>query len=65
MQHDEVALDCLRSNILERQAVGRRIDQLRALDKGRWLGEPGRKPERSHLAPHLVPCARTSVEAVV
>ena len=64
MQHNELTIEGLRSDILERKSVGRRIDQLRALDEGSWLSEPSWIPERSDFATRLIPCAGPSVEAV-
>ena len=54
----------LRNDVLERQTVRRRIDQLRAFDQRRRLCEPGRIPERAHLALHLIAGAGAAVEAV-
>src|SRR6266508_4666489 len=44
----------LGGDVLEAQAVRRRIDQLRALDESGRLREPGRIPEGAYLALHLV-----------
>ncbi len=63
--HDhEVAARRLGRDVLEPEPVRRRVDQLRAFDQRGRLGEPGRVPERAHLAPHLVARAGAAVVAV-
>ena len=49
---------------LKDKVVRRRVDQLRALDQRRGLGEPRRIPERAHLALHLVARAGAAIVAV-
>ena len=64
VHHDEVAVLQLRHDVLEAQAVRRRIDQLRAFDERGRLRQPGRIPERAHLALHLIAGAGAAVVAV-
>jgi len=64
VQHDEVVVADVLGHLREFDAVARRIDQLRILDQGGGLREPGRIPERAHFAPRLVARAGTAVEAV-
>ena len=47
VHHHEIAVLDLRYDVLERQAVRRRVDQLRALDQSRRLRQPGRDTRRS------------------
>jgi hypothetical protein len=65
MHHYKVARDGFRSDILELQTMGRCIDQLRSLDQGCRLGEPGRIPEGLHFAPHLIAGTGAAIEAVI
>ena len=64
MHHAELVGPGERAHIVEREAVGRRVDQAGARHERGRLGEPGRIPERSDLAPSLVPRAGAPVEAV-
>ena len=58
------ALARLRQDVGQTEPVRRRVDQLGAFDQRRRLREPGRIPERAHLAPHLVAGAGAAVEAL-
>ena len=64
MHHHEIAARCLRYDVLELEPVRRRVDELRAFDQRGRLREPGRVPERSHLAAHLIARASAAIEAV-
>ena len=65
MQDKQLVLARVRRDVGEAQTVRRRVDQLRVLDQGRGLREPGREPERANLAPHLVAGAGAAIEAVI
>ena len=64
VHHHQLAVLELRNDVLEFQVVRRRIDQLRALDQGGRLRQPGRIPEGAHFALHLVASTGAAVEAV-
>ncbi len=64
MHHDQVEVARARREVGELQAVRRRVDELAARDQCRRLGEPGRIPEGSDLAPRLVARSRAAVEAI-
>jgi hypothetical protein len=61
---DEIVVTGLGEDILDRGAVGGRIDQFAARHERGRLREPGRIPERADFALRLVACARSAVEAV-
>ena len=64
MHDDQVEVARGRRDIGELQAVRWRVDELAARDQRRRLGEPGRIPEGSDLAPRLVARTRAAVEAI-
>ena len=64
MQHHELVLRGVGRDVLEFQPVGRRIDELRALDQSGRLGQPRRVPERLDLAACLITRTRSAVEPV-
>ena len=64
VQHDEVAVDRFGRDVLEFQPVRRRVDQFRPFDQRGRLGEPGRIPERSDFAAHLIARAGAAIVAV-
>src|SRR5271154_955918 len=65
MRHNQVEVARARRHVGEREAVRWRVDELAPRDQRRRLGEPGRIPEGSDLAPHLVARSRAAVEAIV
>ena len=64
VEHDQVLAPDVGFDVLEGEIMRRRVDQLRALDHRRRLGQPRRIPERAHLALHLVARAGAAVIAV-
>ena len=64
VQHHEIAVHGLGRDVVEFEAVGRRVDELGAFNERGGLGEPGRVPERLDLATHLIARAGAPVEAV-
>src|SRR5712691_8929194 len=65
VEHGELIVAGERAHILQREPVGRRVDQPRVGDERGGLGEPRRVPERPHLPPRLVTGARAAVKALV
>src|SRR3990167_2767215 len=65
VEDGKLVLSGERADVLEGEPVGRRIDQPRARDQRRRLGEPRRIPERSNLAARLIAGARAPVEPLV
>ncbi len=65
VQHEELVLPCIGGDIGEAQPMRRSVDQFRVRNEGGRLREPGRVPERAHLAPHLIACAGAAVETVI
>ena len=64
VEHDQVFAADVAFDVLEGEIVRRRVDQLRAFDECRGLGQPCRIPERAHFALHLVARAGAAVVAV-
>ena len=64
VQHHEIAVHGLGRDVVEFEAVRRRVDELGAFNERGRLGEPGRVPERLDLAAHLIARAGAPVEAV-
>ncbi len=64
MQHRKIVVARLLDDLVEREPVRHRVDELAAGDDGRHLGEPRRIPVRAYLAPRLVARAGSAVEPV-
>ena len=64
VQHDQVFAADIAFDVLEREIMRRRVDQLGAFDECRGLRQPRRIPERAHFALHLVARAGAAVVAV-
>src|SRR5262249_52966485 len=65
VQDGEVVLPRERAHVVQRQAIGRRIDQARAGHEGSGLSEPGRIPEGADFAARLIARSGAAVEALI